>query len=355
MAHRYPLSMNKRVFAALAAVLIVAAALYMLHPPARGGVKLRVFNAGSLTIPLSRVGEEYAARSGVAVELEPSGSVEAVRKVTDLGKRADVVAVADYRLIPMYMVPRYADWYVAFATNRIVIAYTPHSRYAKEMGEAKSLAEIMSILERPDVKYGFSDPNKDPCGYRSVGVIALSSLRLHDPQVLEKLLSSKVPGLRVEEEAGRLHVYVPAVLEARGNLVVRPKEVDLVALLESGSIDYAFEYLSVAVQHNLSYVLLPEEVSLSNPQLDGEYSRVVVHILTGTDSEKAIPMRSIVYGVTVPRNAPHSREAIEFVKFLLGGEGRRIFQSLGQPFLPRPLGYGNIPEELRSYVQAAGG
>jgi len=82
----------------------------------------------------------------------------AVRKVTDLHKPADIVAVADYTLIPQLLVPNYTDFYVLFATNEIVIAFTDQSKYADEINSDN----WYEILARPDVKFGFSDPNQDP-------------------------------------------------------------------------------------------------------------------------------------------------------------------------------------------------
>jgi molybdate/tungstate transport system substrate-binding protein len=41
---------------------------------------------------------------------------------------------------------------------------------------------------------------------------------------------------------------------------IRPKEVDLVALIESNAIDYMFQYKSVAIQHGLKYIELPKMI-----------------------------------------------------------------------------------------------
>jgi molybdate/tungstate transport system substrate-binding protein len=333
-------------------IIAIAIATYLTHYSSHEGsyrAQIIVCNAGSLTIPLEKIASSFERKYGIKVLLEPSGSVEAVRKVTDFGKNCDVIAVADYRLIPLLMVPKYAKWYIAFATNSLVIVYTKKSKYAEEVARLRSSLDILKLLARPDVRYGFSDPNRDPCGYRAVGVIGLASLAAGNMSILENLVIRKIPGSRYEIVNGTLHIYIQANVEAKGNLVVRPKSVDLIALLESGSIDYAFEYRSVAVQHNLSYVLLPPEVNLADPSKAQWYSRVVVHILSGTGKEKAITMAPIVYGITVPLNAQHRREALMFVKYLLEN-GRQVFEELGQPFLQKPLGYGKVPKELENLV-----
>jgi len=316
------------------------------------GRVLKVFCAGSLYIPLKKLAEEFRKRYGVDVHIEPSGSVMVVRKVTDLGKRCDVLAVADYRLLPMYVYPNYSDWYVAFARNEIVIAFTDKSRYADVV--EKHPEKIFEILAKPEVRFGFSDPNQDPCGYRAVGVVALASLYYRNSSIFEKLVLDNVPGVRIENESGVLHIYVPPSFTPRGNLVVRPKSVDLIHLLEAGELDYAFEYKSVAIQHGLKFVELPKQINLADPKYDDLYSKVVVHILSGTDRERAVAMESIVYGVTVPKNAPNPDLAIEFVKLLLSDVGRKIFEECGQPFLDQVLGWGSIPEELKGLVKIVG-
>ena len=42
---------------------------------------------------------------------------------------------------------------------------------------------------------------------------------------------------------------------------VRPKSVELVSLLKTGNMDYAWEYLSVAVQHDLKFIKLPDKIT----------------------------------------------------------------------------------------------
>ena len=316
----------------------------------RGSSKvLKVFCAGSLYIPLKEFSRLFSTRYGVDVHIEPSGSVMAIRKVIDLGKVCDVLIVADYRLIPMYLYPKFTKWYVAFARNEVVIAFTNSSKFSSII--SKDPTKIFEVLKKHSVRIGFSDPNQDPCGYRAIGVIALASLYYRDEAIIKELLLKLIPNLKVSLINDTIHIYVPSTITPKDGLVVRPKSVDLIHLLETGEIDYAFEYKSVAIQHGLKYVELPSHINLANPNLDPFYSRVVVHILVGTEGEKAIPMGSIVYGVTIPKNAPNYDLAIKFVKLLLSNEGRHIFETYGQEFLKKPLAYGLVPNELSGLVK----
>ena len=100
------------------------------------GTTLTIFHAGSLSIPFDEVTKEFnKLHPNVRVEAEAAGSATTIRKVTELDKEADIIASADYTLIPELMFPEYADWYIAFACNRMVIAYTHKSQFSNEVNK----------------------------------------------------------------------------------------------------------------------------------------------------------------------------------------------------------------------------
>ncbi|MCD6348283.1 MAG: tungstate ABC transporter substrate-binding protein WtpA [Candidatus Korarchaeota archaeon] len=324
----------------LVAVVIVAILLSLPFLLMSEPKVIKVFHAGSLTVPLKEIVKEYDGN--VEIRLEGSGSVEAAGKITELGKRADILASADYRLIPSMMYPNYADWYVIFATNEIVLAYTEKSKYADEINSEN----WSQILMRDDVKFGFSDPNKDPCGYRSVMTLLLASKLYNVP--LDELLRENT-NMRIEGT----EAWVPDPVEVKvERIVIRPKSVELISLLEAGSLDYAFEYKSVAVQHNLKYVDLPSQIDLGSPddKMVAVYSKAVVHIFVGSDKERKLTGAPIAYGLTIPKVAENKEGALKFVKFILT-KGLDIFDRLGQPAVRPPVAYGNVPAELRDVVE----
>ncbi|HDZ35364.1 MAG TPA: tungstate ABC transporter substrate-binding protein WtpA [Thermococcus sp.] len=311
---------------------------------------LVVFHAGSLSVPFQQLEKEFLEYAEenlgyrVTFQDEASGSVAAVRKVTDLGKNADVVGVADYTLIPQLMMPDYTDFYVLFATNEIVIAFTEHSKYAEEM---KAHPERWyEILAREDVSFGFSDPNQDPCGYRSVMVMKLADY-YYDKPIFETLVE-KNTNIYFNGSA----VVAPKDIQIKNDrVVIRPKETDLTGLVESRSLDYFFIYKSVAEQHNLSYITLPDEINLRDFNRADFYGKVSVYI--GSTS-KVIQAKPIVYGVTVPKDAPNRELGMEFLRFMLGENGRRVFQENHQDFIWPPVAFGNVPEEIGDIVKVEG-
>ena len=111
----------------------------------------------------------------------------------------------------------------------------------------------------------------------------------------------------------------------------------MIALLESGDMDYAWEYRSVAVQHGLKFVELPDEINLSRVEHGDFYSQAKVE-LSGKEPGTTMTMvgKPIVYGVTIPKDAPNPQLALEFVQFLLGPEGQAIMEQQGQPPIMPP-------------------
>ncbi|MCS7102307.1 MAG: tungstate ABC transporter substrate-binding protein WtpA [Candidatus Korarchaeum sp.] len=304
---------------------------------------LSVLHAGSLTAPLEEIVKAYErGNPNVEVRLEASGSVEAIRKVTELGKKADIVISADHHLIRSMMFPEYADWYVIFATNQLVLAYTDRSKYASEVNESN----WYYILMREDVRLGFSDPNRDPCGYRAVMALLLASELYGAP--LNSLLVEGT-NLRVEGT----EAWVPDPVKGSGKVLMRPKSVELLSLLDLGVLDYAFEYKSVAIQHNFRYVELPPEISFSSPELSSLYSQAAVHLYAGREDEQVIRGDVIAYALTIPRSSEDKNVAIDFLKFLLT-EGLKMFEEQNQQPLRPPIGVGNVPVELRSLVEVRG-
>jgi len=289
---------------------------------------LTIFHAGSLIIPFDDVTREFnKLYPNIRVETVASGSLTAIRKVTELDRKADILASADYTLIPQLMFPDYADWYIIFACNRMVIAYTDKSQFKDEINQDN----WYEILRRDGVKYGRSDPDQDPCGYRTLMVW----------QLAEDYYS--VPGLY-----DRLH-------GGTGDLM-RSKSVELIALLESGDLDYAFEYLSVAKQHRLNFVELPLAIDLSSDEYRDNYAKAQVEI-AGKEPGTTVTKKGkpIVYAVTIPKGAPHPELAIAWVSFLLSSDGMAIMEANGQPpIMPAETNdKTKLPEELRKYVTQA--
>jgi molybdate/tungstate transport system substrate-binding protein len=289
--------------------------------------EIRVIHAGSLSIPFKEMAGAFIRKyPEYDVLLEAYGSRTCARQITDLKRQVDVMASADSAVIRDMLMPRYADFCIDFTTNEMVIMFTEKSRYA-DVIDSQNWYEL---LLKPDVQYGHSDPNSDPCGYRA----------LLTWQLAEKYYRS-------ENLYQRLRENMPAK-----NL--RPKEVDLIALLEGGEVDYIFIYRSVAEQHRAKYLLLPEEINLKSPELADYYRNATLKI-TGSHPGEEVEVKgeAMVYGITMPKNAPHPQGALRFLSFVLGAEGQAIMKKNGQPeIIPPRVDYKEkLPDALKAFFK----
>jgi molybdate/tungstate transport system substrate-binding protein len=322
---------------------------------------LRVFIAGSLIVPFDELEQAYEGlHPDEDVQVEAHGSIQVIRHVTEIHDLIDVVVPADYALIPMLMysssVPetgeKYADWTITFAGNRLVLAYNHQSLAADEI----TTDNWYEIIARPDVRFGLSDPRFDAAGYRSLMVVQLAESYYDDPTIFERVYLGRFKQpLKVSKNAGREIIMVPELLETTedANIVVRGSSVALLALLESGDIDYAFEYESVARQHDLSYMELPSGLNLGDPAHAQDYGAVQVRLgfQRFSSVEPEFDGEVIGYGVTIPSNAPSPVEAAAFVEFLLGPQGAAIMASNNHPIFESPQAddCDYLPERLKDF------
>jgi molybdate/tungstate transport system substrate-binding protein len=271
---------------------------------------LVVYNAGSLARPLRAVLDTFAAREGVVVEQESAGSLETARKLTELGKIPDLVALADADVFPGYLVPAHLDGWTEFARNRMVLAYTDRSRFAAEM----SPDTWWRILLRPGVETGRSDPQLDPNGYRTLLVWQLAERHHGEPGLAARLAASS---------------------PARN---MRPKEADLIGLLQAGEMDYIWSYESIARAIGLRYVTLSPAIDLAAPESAAVYAtaRVTVRGASAGDSV-TFEGKPIVYAFGVPRAAPHAALAARFAAFLRTPDARAILRREGLDALEVPV------------------
>ena len=293
--------------------------------------KLIIFHAGSLSVPFRRISEEFNKHyPKVKIFREGAGSRMCARKISDLHRHCDIIASADYTVIDMLLIDEHAEWNIKFASNEMVVAYREDTRRSSEIDPNN----WYEILLKKDVAFGRSDPNSDPCGYRAVLTVKLAEKFYGRAGLTDKMLQ-------------------------KDRRYMRPKEVDLLALLEVGELDYIFIYRSVARQHGLGCLTLPDEINLKSEQFADFYASASVR-LTGKKPGKFITRTGapIVYGVTIPKNAPNPEAATVFLTFLLdAAKGGAILEKNGQSsVVPSPTEtFEKLPERLKRFALPAKG
>ncbi len=289
---------------------------------------LTVFNAAALGPPLRDALTEFAGRPPrVVIAQENAPSLEAVRKMTELGHTPDILAVADEKLFPELVVPEFARWYVRFGTNALVLAYGPRARFADEI----TTENWWRVLQRPGVQVGRSDLRVDPSGYRAEMVMQLAESFYGEP------------GL-----TARLRATIP-------ERNVRRAEADLSAHLEAGELDYGWTYENLAIAHRLRYVKLPPEIDLSTLAFAARYAAAVVSLPQRSGLPPLVLRGApIVFALTIPERAEQGALAREFVRYLLSPEGRAALKRSGFAPMAAPEFVGEVPSALRDLARPTG-
>ena len=320
-----------------------------------------VFAAGSLIIPFADLEKAFESKyPTIDIQAQYHGSIQVIRHATDLHESIDVVATADASLLPMLMyttndpvsgVP-YANWYIQFASNHLAIAYRTTSKYASEI----TADNWYEILARPDVKVGLADPRFDAVGYRALMLYALAGDHYKKPTIFTDMFKGQFTfPLGIFSENGLTTITVPEIVETKSasHIVLRGASVELIALLESGDLDYAYEYESVIRQHELDMVRWPDAINLGEEAYQQNYStvQVIEDFRRFASVNPVFHGERIGYGITIPSNAPHPEQAALFIEFLLSPEGRAVMQKNSHPMFDPAIGkdYANIPASLQPY------
>jgi molybdate/tungstate transport system substrate-binding protein len=326
---------------------------------------LVIFAAGSLIIPFADLEKAFENKyPNIDIQAQYHGSIQVIRHATELHESIDVVATADASLLPMLMyatnVPDtgqpYANWYIRFATNHLAIAFRADSQYASEI----NAQNWFEILGRPDVKVGLADPRFDAVGYRALMLYSLAGAFYQQPTLFNSMFKEQFSfPLGIFNDQGNTTVTVPEIVETKldSHIVLRGASIELIALLESGDLDYAFEYESVIRQHGLKMVSLPAALNLGEADQESFYNTVQVD----EDFQRFASVKPVFrgerigYGITIPSNSPHPDLAAKFIEFLLSPEGHAVMEKDYHPMFDPAIGdnFANIPASLQPYCTLA--
>ena len=241
------------------------------------------------------------------IDVEAYGSTRAARLVKGGQRDPDVLALADTSLFGTLLD---APWYAAFATNAVVLAYNSKTAAGRRVGDADPWYEP---LTSGDVRLGRTDPNLDPLGYRTRFVLELAAAHYDEPALPDEVL-------------GKDQLY---------------PETQLLAGFESGQLDAAFVYRSMAVEHGYDYVDLPAAIDLSDPARASQYASVSETLSDGTVVHGGL----VEYGALL--RTPGSRPARDVFRTMVE-DGHRYLDSDGF-VVPNhyPRYEGDVPNVVR--------
>jgi molybdate/tungstate transport system substrate-binding protein len=193
----------------------------------------------------------------------------------------------------------------------------------------------------PGVVIGGSHPFLDPGGYKAHMIFQLAEDFYKLPDLYDNLM--------------RHFLVIP---------LDTPKGFSL-----GSQVDFQFAYehraqeaAAASKDGDFRYVSLPEEIDMSDFSKQSRYAKAMMVVpglgVPNTPASVAIHGATVAWGVTVMRNSANPRDAVEFLHFLLGSEGRAILKTKGpKPLVPALVSAGDLrrlPRLLQPLVQSSG-
>lgn len=251
------------------------------------GESVTVLSAGSLSVLFEDdVGASFEAETGIDFRGEFHGSNAVMRFVESGQKRPDVVASADASLLREALQPAYATWDVVFASNAVGITYDPDTQVG---GLLEDGTAWYRALRETDSAVAMSDPDLDPLGYRTVQLFELAEEYYGVDGLRRRLLD------RLEIDAQEAHLLAGVATGDRGAAVC---------------------YENMAVDHDLPFVSLPDELNFSNPKYADYYAQATYT----TEAGATIEGTPVLYNATVLGDANDPGNGRRFLEYLLENE-----------------------------------
>ncbi len=291
--------LSRRSFLQFAPLAVTAASC------GKADQRVLVFHAGSLSHLVEEIARRFEeSHPTVRIDSESSGSLDAIRKVTDLGRTCDLLLTADHRLLDRYIVPARALRYHQLVANEIVLAGARNAAWIESEWRDDWHSNLLAHT------FGISDPARDPAGYFAHLVWKLAEIHYNRPGLYRALSSHLDPRW------------------------MRPKSSELVALLQVGVLDFAFLYLSTALQNNLPYLRFPPQISLGDAAYGEYYARVFIDIPSPDDQQRQIEIQGAPIRAGVALLRPAKPAAASFLEFLISSEAQGLFRGLGYAGIP---------------------
>jgi len=229
---------------------------------------------------MEELAKKFKEETGIEIKRRAGGSLFLANLIKEKRVDWDIFFSADYN-ITADLKGTFCDTFYTFASNKMVIAYTLKSKYSREINEKNWI----QILSRSGIRIGRSNPELDPCGYRTL--------------LLIEILKSKYG----EEIANK-------ILANSSEKNVRSKASEIANLLEMGELDYAFLYLNEARTRKLRYLELDDSLNFGNLCLKDYYKQFTITSKNG----KVIHGDPIVYSFCINKNSK-KREVKIFLEF----------------------------------------
>src|SRR5262245_40569370 len=233
---------------------VSAAALALTLVPAGGAAGGPVFiaNAGVLG---NMVNGLKTLVPGVTITNQTGGSVALSQSIASGSLNPDIFGSADADVHKSLNPPNGTKetWFAAFARNAIVMQYSPSATNPHAAALAQAAAGTIPwyepLITGPPINTCRMSPDADPSGYYTLFVMQLASEYYGLPNLKQQVLGDD-----------RNPAQMAPACSAGGKT------------LANGGLDVTFTYLSGAVGGTTPYIVLPDQINLSNPAFADFYA-----------------------------------------------------------------------------------
>lgn len=272
------------------------------------------------------------------------GSLDITTAITTLAARADVAAVADFRLIPSLLEPTFASYEVVWGATPEVLVYNSSIAAFDGVNETNWAQKLINDVDNPsNAPMAVWNASTDPNGYNEIFSLMLQGMLYNDsPTKFYSQLYGGAPGTPAIPNATQVGPHVVAELE---------HESQAATLLKTGVVSALITYRSFAVVNHLPYVSFNPIVGLSanNSTALTDYAELNTTIVSSTGGLTKVAPAPVLFSITVPTNAQNPALGAAFIHLLLSPQGAAII-SEGGAFTPIFPGWSNNPSAVPSVL-----
>jgi molybdate/tungstate transport system substrate-binding protein len=297
------------------------------QPQAVQNDTLSVLAAGTLTAFFPPLADELVNEtpgvSAPAAAQTYEGSLDVTTAITSLDARADVAAVADYRLIPSLLEPAFAHYEIVFGATPEVLVYNASVSAFDGINESNWGSVLYAAVSTVGVApLGVWNASTDPNGYNVIFAMMLQGL-LYDGGDNASVYAHFYGGA-----AGSYATPNPSITRIE-------HESQAAALVKDGVVSAVITYRSYAIANHLSYVSFNPIVGLSanNTTALADYATLSTEILSSSDTLERVHAAPVLFAATVPLNAPNPALGEAFLHLLVSPQGAAVL-SAGGAFSP---------------------
>ena len=268
----------------------------------------RVAYAGSMGVVMDRfIGPAFAKTNGVEYQGIGQGSLGLARQLEGRLIQADVFLPITPGPIDIVKKAGLIGPAMPVASTQMVIAYSPKSKFVAEFeAAAQGKKPWYDVLRSPGPRFGRTDPATDPQGQNIIFTMLLAQTFYKQLGLAEQVLGGYQNPQQIFTETSML------------------------SRLEAGQLDASSGYLSAVRSHNLPYVTLPDEINLSNPDMDAQWYKTAQFAITlPSGKEATLRTQPLVFYAAVLKDSKQPALAEKFVQFLQSPEGQKLFSDNG--------------------------